>query len=191
MRKDDLTQVKNIGSARKKLLAIHGINTVQQLYDEPLDRLVQIKSLGQHYAKLIKAAVKDLYESKEEGPAETVADGPRDSKKNSDMFDRKLKSEIAALNKYLKRAKEKFKPIKKKKHIKLFLKFKKQSNNLKAQILILRQSQLDIPKKQKRKVAKKIAALNTVLKNAGKNKKGKTMMKLNNEIQSVLNFLSK
>ncbi|MBT8370776.1 MAG: hypothetical protein KJO34_07430, partial [Deltaproteobacteria bacterium] len=78
MRIDDLTQVKNIGSARKKLLAIHGITTVQQLYEIPLDKLMQIKSLGEHYAKLIKTAVNDLYKTKEEGPVEVVANGSRD-----------------------------------------------------------------------------------------------------------------
>ena len=61
MKKDDLTQVKNIGNARRNILANHGITTVQQLYDIPLEKLMQIKSLGQHYAKLIKAAVNDLY----------------------------------------------------------------------------------------------------------------------------------
>ena len=190
MRKDDLTQVKNIGSARKKLLAIHGITTVQQLYDIPLDELMQIKSLGQHYAKLIKEAVNDLYETRKATPAEAVADGSREREKKSDTWDRKLKAEFTKTTKYLKRTKEKFKPIKKKKHLKLFVEFKRQSNKLKTHINILRRHQLDISKKQKKKIAKQAAHLNMILKNTGKTKKGKTMKKLSQEIQSLLSLIS-
>lgn len=191
MKIDDLTKVKNIGSARKKLLAIHGITTVQQLYDVPLDKLMQIKSLGEHYAKLIKTAVADLYEPKTEGLTEKVLNGSRIGKKKSDPLDRKLKTELAKTTKYLKRAREKFKPIKRKKHLKLFVEFKKRSNNLKARIQVMRQAQFEIPKKQKNKITKKIATLNTNLKNAGKHKKGKSMKLLSQEIASLLNLLEK
>jgi DNA-directed RNA polymerase alpha subunit len=189
MNKDDLTQVKNIGPARKNILASHGITTVQQLYDIPLEKLMQIKSLGQHNAKLIKAAVNDLYTQKKVAPAVTVSDGPREKKEKYTALDRKLKSELGKTTKYLKRAKEKFKPIKKKKHLKLFVEFKTQSNNLKARILVLRRQQQDILKKQKKKITKKAAALNSSLKNAGKKKKGKTMKMLSKEIESFLNLL--
>jgi predicted flap endonuclease-1-like 5' DNA nuclease len=42
MKKDDLTQVKNIGSARMKLLNSQGITTIQQLYEIPLENKVPI-----------------------------------------------------------------------------------------------------------------------------------------------------
>ena len=61
MKKDDLTQVKNIGNVRKKLLASHGITTIQQLYEIPLEKLEQVKTFDKHYAKVIKDAVNDFY----------------------------------------------------------------------------------------------------------------------------------
>ena len=189
MNEDDLTQVKNIGTARKNILVNHGITTVQQLYDIPLEELMQIKSLGQHSAKLIKAAVNDLYTQKKVAPAVTVSDGPREKKQKYTALDRKLKSELGKTTKYLKRAREKFKPIKKKKHLKLFVEFKTQSNNLKARILVLRRHQEDILKKQKKKITHKAVALNSKLKIAGKNKKGKTMKMLSKEIESFLSLL--
>ena len=72
MKMDDLTQVKNIGNARKKLLNDHGITTIQQLYEIPLEKLEQVKSLGKHYATLIKEAVNDFYGEKAETPEKPV-----------------------------------------------------------------------------------------------------------------------
>jgi hypothetical protein len=191
MNKDDLTQVKNIGNARKNILANHGITTVQQLYDIPLEKLMHIKGLGQHSAKLIKAAVDDLYAQKNVAPSLTVSDGPREKKQKYNALDRKLELELGKTTKYLKRAKEKFKPIKKKKHLKLFVEFKTQSNKLKARILILRRHQQDIIKKQQKKITQKAAALNSNLKTAGKNKKGKTMKNLSKEIESFLKLMER
>ena len=189
MKKDDLTQVKNIGNARKKLLAIHGIATIQQLYETPLEKLEQIKSLGKHYAKLIKEAVNDFHEPKEEAPAEPVIEVSPGKDEKSDKTDRNLNAEFVKTTKYLKSAKEKLKPLQKKKHLKLFVDLKKRSNKLKARIVTLIRIQPDLSKKQKKKITKKAATLNTMLKNVGKNKKGKTMKKLSQEIQSLLKFI--
>ncbi len=56
MKKDDLTQVKHIGVARMKLLNDVGITTIKQLHETPLEKLAQIGTIGEHYAKLIKDA---------------------------------------------------------------------------------------------------------------------------------------
>ncbi len=53
MKKDDLTQVKNIGPSRMKLLNDSGITTVKQLDETPLEKLTQIESIGKNYAKLM------------------------------------------------------------------------------------------------------------------------------------------
>jgi hypothetical protein len=191
MRKENLTQVKNIGNARKKLLASHGITTIQQLYDLPLEKLAQIKSIGKHYAKLIKDAVNEVYKPKEEAAKEPATVVSQSTGQKSDKADRNLNAEIAKTNKYIKTAKEKLKPIQKKKHLKLFIDFKKRSSKLKTRVLALSRTYTDLSEKQKKKITKKAAALNTMLKNVGKNKKGKTMKKLSQEIQSLLNLLAK
>ncbi len=191
MKKNDLTQVKNIGSARKKLLASHGITTVQQLYDIPLEKLEQIKNLGKHYAKLIKEAVNDVYRTKEKASAEPSAEVSSKQNKKLDKIDNKLLAEMAKTGKYLKGAREKFKPINKKKHLKLFVDLKKQSNKLKTEIVAMHRIYPDLSEKHKKKIKKKATALNLMIKNVGPKKKGKTMKKLNAEIQSFLNLLGK
>jgi hypothetical protein len=189
MKKEDLTQVKNIGSARMKLLNSQGITTIQQLYEIPLEKLEQVKSLGQHYAKLIKEAVNDIYTERAEQPEKPVTEASASKDAKIDKTDQKLAAELAKTSKYLKTAKEKLKPIQKKKHLKLFAGLKKRSNRLKTRMLSLSQTQSDLSEKQKKKIIKKAAALNMMLKDAGKNKKGKTMEVLSKEIESFLKFI--
>jgi hypothetical protein len=190
MKMDDLTQVKNIGSARMKLLNSQGITTIQQLYEMPLEKLEQMKSLGKHYAKLIKESVTDFYGEKAESPEKPATVGsPRQGEKTN-KTDRNLNAELAKTAKYLKTAKEKLKPIQKKKHLKLFVDLKKRANRLKISIRALDQIQPDISKKQKKKIIKKATSLNTLLKNVKKNKKGKTMKALLKEIQSFSKLIN-
>ena len=189
MKKDDLTQVKNIGSARMKLLNSQGITTIQQLYEIPLEKLEQVKSLGQHYAKLIKDAVNDFYAKKAEPSKNRATELLQSKDKKTDKIDKNLNSELAKVTKYLKKAKEKLKPIQKKKHLNLFVDLKMRSNRLKTRILALSETQSDLSEKQKKKIIKKAAALNMMLKDAGKNKKGKTMEVLSKEIESFLKFI--
>ena len=186
---DDLTQVKNIGNARKKLLNGHGIKNIQQLYEIPLEKLEQIKSLGKHYATLIKEAVNDFYGEKAETPEKSAKEVSANKDEKTDKTDRNLNRELAKTRKFLKTAKEKLKPIQKKNHLKLFVDLKNRSNKLKSRILALSQRQPDLSEKQKKKIIKKATALNTVLKNVGKNKKGKTMKVLAKEIQSFSKFV--
>jgi exonuclease VII large subunit len=189
MKKDDLTQVKNIGNARKELLASHGITTIQQLYEIPLEKLEQVKSFGKHYAKVIKDAVNDFYGDPAETPEKPATEVSPSKDEKIDKIDKNLNSELAKTTKYLKTAKEKLKPIQKKKHVKQFVDLKKRSNRLKTCILALSQIQPDLSEKQKKKITKKADALNMMLKNVGKNSKRKTMKVLSKEIQSFLKFI--
>ncbi len=66
MKQDDLTQVKNIGPSRMKLLNDSGITTIKQLDETPLEKLAQIESIGFRYEKLIKDAVTEYYGKKPE-----------------------------------------------------------------------------------------------------------------------------
>ena len=59
MVQDDLTKLKHVGVSRMKLLNDLGITTVEQLFEMPLEKLAEIKSIGGHYAKLIKNSVNE------------------------------------------------------------------------------------------------------------------------------------
>lgn len=179
MKEDDLTRVRHIGVVRMKLLNNHGVTTIEQLFEMPLEELEQIKRIGGHYAKLIKDAVEEIYEAEKGNPP------PETLPRTEINLIRKLKK----INARLKTAKEKFKPMHKKKHIKLFLDVKKSSNKLKTRIHALNQIQQDLSKKQKKKIIKKADVLNTKLKSVGKNKKSKTMSALLKEIQSFSNLI--
>ncbi len=179
MKEDDLTRVRHIGAARMKILNNHGVTTIEQLLEMPLEELGQIKRLGGYYAKLIKDAVEELYKAEKNNTADGASPGT----------DRTLTQKLKKINARLKTAKEKFKPINKKKHLKLFLDVKKSSARLKTRIHALGRIQQDLSEKQKKKIIKKATALNTKLKSVGKNKKNKTMKVLLKEIQSFSNLI--
>ena len=61
MKTDDLTQVKHIGAARMKVLNDSGITTLKKLSEIPLEKLARVETIGEHYAKLIKEAVTEVY----------------------------------------------------------------------------------------------------------------------------------
>ena len=64
MKKDDLTTVKHIGALRMKMLNDAGIKTIKQLTEIPLQQLIEVKSIGEHYAKRIKTAAVKSYGKK-------------------------------------------------------------------------------------------------------------------------------
>ena len=113
MKKDDLTQVKYIGAARMKLLNDCGITTISQLSKTPLEELARIETIGEHYAKLIKAAVNESDGERPEkaAPTKTVAAKIKDTKEVS----QNLGKQIKVLKKQLKTATEHLKPLGKKK----------------------------------------------------------------------------
>ena len=75
MKKDDLTLVKHIGAARMKVLNDSGITTIRQLYETSLEKLAQVETIGEHYAKLIKEAVSESYGGKPETTAPKTVSG--------------------------------------------------------------------------------------------------------------------
>ena len=186
MKKDDLTQVKNIGPSRMKLLNDSGITTIKQLDETPLEKLSQIESIGGRYAKLIKDAVTEYYGKKPEKIAVTTT-----SVKENKVVDsnRNLRKRIKVLNKRLKQAREDLKPLGKKKYLEAYIDFKKRSNTLKSRLKGLDQITSGISKKVKKNIIKNVDALNLTLKKAGRKPKKKNYKKLTQEIKSFSKML--
>ena len=185
MKKDDLTQVKNIGPSRMKLLNDAGITTIKQLDETPLEKLIQIESIGKNYAKLIKDSVTEYYENKPVKSAVKTVSGKE--KKGADS-NRNLHKQIKALNKRLKQAREDLKPLGKKKYLAAYIDFKKKSNSLKSRLKELNQIEDKFSPKTQKKVIKNIDALKLTLKKVGKKPKKKNYKKL---VQGIKSFTKK
>ena len=186
MKKDDLTQVKHIGAARMKLLNDSGITTIKKLYEIPLEKLTQIESIGERYAKLIKDAVTEVYQPPAEKKA--VKTEPTKEKKTA-KIDQDLQKQIKTLNKRIKQSNEKLKPLGKKKYLPLYIDVKNRSKTLKAHLNALQKLEKDLPTKVKKKITKKANALNTMMKNVGKKPKKKSYKALSQEIQLLTKIL--
>jgi ABC-type phosphate transport system auxiliary subunit len=183
MKKDDLTQVKYVGVARMKIFNKSGITTIKQLHDTPVEKLAQIKGLSEHYAKLIKDAVTELYGKKPAKPApKTKAAAVR--KKKIGNVNQDLQKQLGILKKRLKQVNENLKPLGKKKYVPSYLDLKKRSKTLRSRLKAFDQKQADLSNKEKKRVIKIAGALNSTLKNAGKKPKMKIYKKLIKEIQS-------
>jgi DNA-binding transcriptional ArsR family regulator len=188
MKKDDLTQVKYIGTARMKLLNDSGITTIRQLSKTPLEKLARIETIGEHYAKLIKDAVSESDGEKPEKTApKTVAAKVKDTKEIS----QNLGKQVKALKKQLRTATEHLKPLGKKKYLGLYIDFKKRSKTLKTRLDGVNQIQGDLSKAVTKKIIKNADALSATLKNVGKKPKKKIYKKLAQEIQSLSKILKK
>jgi hypothetical protein len=185
MKQDDLTQLKHVGIARMKVLNDLGITTIEQLYEMPVEKLAQIPSIGEHYAKLIKDAVEVYESSSEKSAAETEST----KEKIIAKIDQDLQQRIKILNKRFKQTNEKLKPLGKKKHLPLYIDVKNRSKTLKARLKALEQLEGDLPKKVKKKIVKKADALNTTMKKVGKKPKKKTYTALSQEIQLFTKML--
>ncbi|MBW2219246.1 MAG: hypothetical protein JRF40_07135 [Deltaproteobacteria bacterium] len=181
MKKDDLTQVGNIGPSRMKLLNNSGIITIKQLNETPLEKLAQIESIGGHYAKLIKDSVTEYYGKK---PKKSALPTAAAKKKKVVDINRDLRKQIKVLNKRLKQAREDLKPLGKKKYLEAYIDFKKRANTLKSRIKDLDQITDGFSQKVKKKIVKNVDALNLTLKNAGKKLKKKNYKKITREIKS-------
>ena len=183
MKKDDLTQVKYVGVARMKLLNKSGITTIKQLHDTPVEKLAQIESLSEHYAKRIKDAVIELYGKKPAKPA-PKAKPATVKKKVIGKVNQDLQKQLGMLKKRLKQVNENLKPLGKKKYVASYLDLKKRSKALRTRLRAFGQKQADLSDKEKKKVIKFAGALNSTLKNAGKKPKMKIYKKVIKEIQS-------
>ena len=188
MKKDDLTQVKHIGAARMKLLNDFGITTIKQLHETPLEQLAQIGTVGQHFAKLIKDAVNELYAEK---PEKTVPKPVSDKEEDTKESDQGLGKQIKILKKQLKRVSENLKPLGKKKYLGLYIDFKKRSKSLKTRLNELDQIRGDLSKKVTKKIINNTDALNATLKKVGKKPKKKIYIKVTQEIQLFSKMLKK
>jgi len=100
MNQDDLTCLKHVGIARMKRLNDSGFTTIKQLHEIPLAKLAEVKSIGEHYAKLIKISI-DAYcrEKHVNLPGETVSANIIET----DKIDRDLQKKIKRLYKRLNR----------------------------------------------------------------------------------------
>jgi len=181
MKQNDLTHLKHVGVTRMQLLNDFGITTIKQLYEMPLEKLAEIKSIGAHYAKLIKISVTEYYREKQKKlPGETMSAKER----KIEEINRDLQKKIQRLNKSLNRVNEDLKPLWEKKYLELYIDFKKRSTKLKARLKTLGKSQEDLSKKVKKNIIKKTDALTLTLKKIGKKSKKKKYKELTKEIQS-------
>ena len=89
----------------------------------------------------------------------------------------------------MKRTNENLKPLGKKKYLQSYIELKKCSKMLKTRLKALDQSQGDLSGKEKKKISKNAAALNSALKIAGKKPTKKNYKKVIAEIQSFSNML--
>lgn len=186
MKQDDLTCLKHVGLARMKLLNDSGITTIKQLHEIPLEKLAEAKSIGEHYAKLIKNSVSEHYRDKHE-----KLTGRTESAKNrkTDKINRDLQKKIKRLYKRLNWVNENLKPLWEKKYLELYIDFKKRFTKLKARLSVLDQIIEDLPKKDKKNIIKKADALILDLKKVGKKPKKKKYKKTIKEIQSFSRLL--
>ena len=188
MKKDDLTLVKHIGAARMKLLNGSGITTIRQLYETPLEKLAQLETIGEHYAKLIKDAVSESYRGKPEETAPKIVSG---KEKDTQEINQNLRKQMKVLKKQLKRVNENLKPLGKKKYLGLYIDFKKRSKTLKSRLDGLDQIRGDLSKEVTENIINKADALNATLKDIrGKPKKSK-YKKVAQEIQLFSKMLKK
>jgi hypothetical protein len=191
MKKEDLTQVKHVGALRMKMLNSSGITTIRQLHQIPLEKLAQVKTIGPHYAKLIKAAVAQSYGKK---PVKSAAKVPKTvsaKKKRGTDLNQNLRKQLKVLSKRLKQANENLKPLGKKKYLGLYVDFKKRSKTLKAHLNGLNKNPGALSQKATKNIIKNADALSAVLKNVGKKPKKKKYQKVSQEIQSFSKMLKK
>ncbi len=186
MKQDDLTRIKHVGLSRMRLFNDVRITTIKQLSEMPLEKLAAIKSIGDHYAKLIKNSVNNYYEGKKKilPPEDASAKEIKPTRVNRD-----LQKKIKRLNKNLYRVNEQLKPLWKKKYLILYIEFKKRSTKLKSRLEALDKIHQDIPEKVKNKLIKKADKLIINLKQVGKKPKKKKYKKTTIEIRSFSSLL--
>ncbi|NIS77303.1 MAG: hypothetical protein GTO00_06745 [Deltaproteobacteria bacterium] len=181
MKKDDLTRLKYIETSRMKLLNKHGITTIKQLFEMPEEKLAGIKSIGNHYARLIKSSAADYYREKQEIVLPEILS---DEERKAGEISENLRRKIRKLQKTLHRVNENLKPMGKKKYLPLYIDLKKTSSELRDSLALLEKSQENIPLKAKKKIIKRSDALALFMKKGGKKPRKKAYKKITLEIQS-------
>jgi len=186
MKQDELTCLKHVGSSRMKFLNDSGIATIKQLHDIPLEKLSEVKTIGEYYARLIKISVSDYYRAKNSNLSKMPTSSGE--KKTGDI-NRDLRKKIKKLRKILNRVNENLKPLWKKKYLILYVDFKKRLTKLRSRLITLGRIMEDLPDEDKKNIIEKADALILNLKNVGKRPKKKKYKKVNGEIQSFSIFL--
>jgi hypothetical protein len=184
MKQDDLTCLKHVGSSRMKLLNDSGITTIKQLYEIPFEKLAEVKSIGEYYARLIKISVADYYRGRN-----NILPGKHRSFNEKKDINRDLQKGIKRLRKILNRVNENFKPLWEKKYLVLYVDFKKRMTKLKARLRSLVLIMGELSDEEKKNIIKKLETLVLNLQNVGKKPKKKNYKKTILEIQSFSKFL--
>jgi len=186
MKQDELTCLKHVGSSRMKLLNDSGIATIKQLHEIPLEKLAEVKTIGEYYARLIKISVSDYYRERNSNLSKMPTSSGE--KKTGDI-DRDLKKKIKRLRKILNRANENLKPLWEKKYLVLYVNFKKRLTKLKARLRALVRIMEDLTDDDKKNIIKEAESLILNLKNVGKKPKKKKYKRVILQIQSFSKFL--
>ena len=176
MKQDDLTCLKHVGSSRMKLLNDSGIATIKQLHEIPLEKLAEVRSIGDYYARLIKKSVSDYYRARNSNlPKMPTSSG----EKKAVEINRDLKKKIKRLRKILNRVNENLKPLWKKKYLVLYVDFKKRLTKLRSRLIALVRIMDDLPDEDKKNIIKQADALILNLKNVGNKPKKKKIQSHN------------
>jgi predicted RNase H-like nuclease (RuvC/YqgF family) len=194
MKKDDLTKVRYIGSARMKLLYESGITTFKQLFETPLGKLAQVKNIGKHYAKQIKDAVAEVYAPPVRKVPEKSKDvdkkKPADVKKKPAKPNQKLQKKIKKVNKGRKQINLKAKALGKKNQD-LLVEIETRSKKLKQHAGELSQLEKKLTKKVSKELNNKADNVIAILKKMGKKPKKKVYKALSEELKSLNKALRK
>lgn len=181
MEQDDLSRLKHVGISRKKLLHEHGVTTIRQLHEMPEGNLAAIKSIGGHYAKLIKHSAAEHYKESRD----PLSAGIESSKERKiEKTDREFQESMSRLRKRLTRVQEALRPLGKKKYIPFYVDFQKKLKELKAVLDETDQIQGKISGKAKKRIIKKTTGLAEFLKKAGSRPRKRNYKKTNREILS-------
>jgi DNA integrity scanning protein DisA with diadenylate cyclase activity len=108
MKQDDLTRISHIGASRMERFYEHGITTIQQLYEIPLEELVKIPTIGVFYAQKIKDGVAEYYAKNNITPP--VITSAAEDAENDENKDTKASQQVPETE-----PSKKTKPVKKKK----------------------------------------------------------------------------
>ena len=181
MEQDDLARLKHVGVYRKKLLREHGVTTIRQLHEMPEENLAAIKSIGSHYARMIKNSAAEHYKESQD-PLSAGIESSKERK--NEETSREFQETMKRIRNSLTRAQEALRPLGKKKYIPFYIDFRKQRKKLKAVLDETDHLQGKLSRKAKKKIIKKTTGLAEFLKKAGRKPRKRNYKKTNREIRS-------
>jgi hypothetical protein len=181
MEQDDLARLKHVGVSRKKLLHEHGVTTIRQLHGMPEENLAAIKSIGGHYARLIKNSAAEHYK---ESQIPLSAGIESSKERKNEETGREFQENMKRIRNRLTRVQETLRPLGKKKYLPFYIEFRKQLKKLKAVLDETEQIQGKLSRKAKKKIIKKTTGLAEILKKAGRKPGKRNYKKINREILS-------